>query len=357
MDIQVYSHLPENPAVPVSEITPLLALLAKAGIPFEKLLGALSLPSDLFDQPQRPSKQLTLGDYLRLLGQISRFMQDEACQLSSRAVLPGTLSFLLDTIIASHTLGEAMHQLSRSTNILYGGEFNQIQEDDQHVAYIVDDQKFPFSFESERYHYLTTECALLYTNAMFSLATNRRSEQLLLASWTRRPDTMRECDPLSTLGKPMRYGCSSYRLYYHREALALPITLTAADQLLPADITQRTIAITEHQPDKATPGENLIAQLESAFEQQITEQKAVAQRLNMSTATLKRRLLTHGLTFRHCREQFQDRQAKALLAKGSSPSDVAEHLGFSDSRSFYRAFKSQNGITPRAYIDQRLKPS
>jgi AraC-like DNA-binding protein len=55
----------------------------------------------------------------------------------------------------------------------------------------------------------------------------------------------------------------------------------------------------------------------------------------------------HG--FRELRAEALNDQARALLDGRCALLDVAEALGFADGRSFARAFKSWNGITPSSY--------
>ncbi|MEU5696063.1 AraC family transcriptional regulator [Actinosynnema sp. NPDC020468] len=77
---------------------------------------------------------------------------------------------------------------------------------------------------------------------------------------------------------------------------------------------------------------------------------AVAGRLGMSPATLRRKLTAEGTSFREVREQLLRDQAVASLVRGGeSVEELALRLGFSEASAFHRAFKRWTGSSPGAY--------
>ncbi|RYD83937.1 MAG: helix-turn-helix domain-containing protein, partial [Sphingomonadales bacterium] len=80
--------------------------------------------------------------------------------------------------------------------------------------------------------------------------------------------------------------------------------------------------------------------------------RAVA--IGMSVASLRRRLAEEGLQFREVRAALLNSIAQSALKDGAAIGDVAESLGFSDGRSFARAFRQWNGVAPGDY---RRKPA
>lgn len=81
-----------------------------------------------------------------------------------------------------------------------------------------------------------------------------------------------------------------------------------------------------------------------------TDLPGVARQLGMSPATIRRRLLTEGTTYRQVRDSALDALAKSWLgAPDRSVEQIAARLGYSDSYAFRRAFKRRNGISPRAF--------
>jgi AraC-like DNA-binding protein len=99
----------------------------------------------------------------------------------------------------------------------------------------------------------------------------------------------------------------------------------------------------------------LVDQVRKAIAQELTDsgapQAAVARRLGMSTATLRRRLeFEHGVRYSDMLEQIRRERVAAQLASASMTIDaISYEAGFSRTTTFYRAFKRWFGCTPGEY--------
>lgn len=75
---------------------------------------------------------------------------------------------------------------------------------------------------------------------------------------------------------------------------------------------------------------------------------AVARELALSTRTLQRRLNDEGTTFQEIRDDTRESLARHYLTHSElSTGEISFLLGYEDSRSFYRAFRSWTGQTPQ----------
>jgi AraC-like DNA-binding protein len=76
----------------------------------------------------------------------------------------------------------------------------------------------------------------------------------------------------------------------------------------------------------------------------------IAARLNMSQQTLHRRLKKETSSYQKIKDNMRRDLALTKLIQEKRPVyEVAEAVGFSDARSFTRAFKNWTGLTPREY--------
>ena len=81
----------------------------------------------------------------------------------------------------------------------------------------------------------------------------------------------------------------------------------------------------------------------------------VARTLNLSSRTLRRRLLDEGSSFRLLLEEVRQALAEELLATGGlSLEEIAERLGYAEVSNFIHAFKRWKGLPPHQYR-QRLR--
>ncbi len=131
------------------------------------------------------------------------------------------------------------------------------------------------------------------------------------------------------LSLPSRYACPPlHRVHQEQLSKTLSDSLQSRDTIVP----------------------KLLAAIGARLERGSLDIESVAGDLGLSVRTLQRRLAAHGSDFQSLVDEKRRRRAlKLLLQLELSISQVARLSGFSDDRSFYRAFKRWLGMTPAAY--------
>lgn len=82
----------------------------------------------------------------------------------------------------------------------------------------------------------------------------------------------------------------------------------------------------------------------------ITSEAVVARQLALGPRTLQRALEKEGTSFRELRARHIRTEACRLLAEGDMRiDDIGKRLGYTEPRSFRRAFKTWTGLSPRQY--------
>ena len=76
----------------------------------------------------------------------------------------------------------------------------------------------------------------------------------------------------------------------------------------------------------------------------------MANNMHMSPSTLRRHLLAEGTSYQKIKDESRREIAIEMLCFGDEKiGDISEHVGFSDTSSFVRSFRSWTGSTPKAY--------
>ncbi|TXS95290.1 AraC family transcriptional regulator [Parahaliea maris] len=344
---------PEIPAqrpeilLPLSDLEPLQAKLAEDGLSLADIFFELGI-GERGILPER----IRFSDYYRALGLLSKTTGDEIYHLSSRPFLRGANDFITSSAVGVDNLFEAMKAISKSTNLLYGGEFDYVERHGSKIIFIIEDAHFPFKFDDANFNYLTMECAIIYVVAMLVYLSDGAALQYLKKFKCTRPRFDPERNFLSCLDVPLVHGSNRYEMHFDAKVMALPVVESVRSVNVSKKVALTVIDMIEGRVG-GTPGADSIPErVLKVMEDGVYEQTVIAERLHVSVATLKRHLMDSNTTFRELRDTSLFVRAKAMLALKYHPNEVAEKLGYSDFRSFYRAFKRWSGVTPHTYVSK-----
>ncbi|WP_049758507.1 helix-turn-helix domain-containing protein [Phenylobacterium zucineum] len=333
--------------VPLADLQPLLALAQST--------GAGDVPARFGLSPDRTAADaggtIPLTDYFRFWRAMKQASREETLYLSARPLVTGTSDFVISDAARTATLADGMERIARAYNLLHGGDYNRVERHGRALVYFVDDAAFPYAQSSETYIQLCLEGVLLFLHATFCTLAGEDLTPMLRRVHTRRP-APRDATPLALWDAPVTYGAAGFGLTYDAAIAARPLTEGYG---LPPDhaVHNRLIALIEaRQTAPAPAASDLARRAREALADGFQDQAVVARRLGVSVATLRRRLAADGTSFRGLRREVLNGAARDRLAEGSSVGDVAEALGFSDCRSFTRAFKAWNGVTPSGWRER-----
>lgn len=336
----------QAPFVPIDAVRPLLAMMEASGLVPGHVLRRAGLRADLFDDST--GRPLRLSDYFRICEQMALLGGDESCHVSLRPLMVGTSELVQARLRGCTTMIEVMDVLANSYNIIHGHRYNQVQRRGGTISYIIDDTDFPYAFDPrDAFVLLSLEGLLVYVHVLL-LSVARDGVPIPLRSIRTRGMTA-ERTHLAFLGVPVRSGAGQFGLEYDAALEGVAVSAATSPVLSArtiyggvADMLDRIEPVTPALPD--LPG-----RVERELAAGRHDQAEVAAALGMSVASLRRRLAEAGLQFRDVRARFLNSVAQAALEDGSSIADIAESLGFSDGRSFARAFRQWNGVAPGDY--------
>ncbi|WDI32347.1 helix-turn-helix domain-containing protein [Hyphococcus flavus] len=336
-----------------ARLDPLLAQATKAGIEIGPLLKSLSLPAALAEAtgPDR----IDLADYYRLQNRLSILFGDETVHLSSRQLLSGSTDFVLQNVHDCDNLYEVMRVLARSYNMLHGGQYNSVVKRRASVDIIINDRDFPYvDTHSAEFIYFSIECVLIFLHCIL-LIVSPSAKDAVKSVFIRRPSPGGDCAHLGYWDAPIRFAADKYRLSFDLETSLRPITMPQQEALTSNAVYQKIVDVVAGRTARREAPKSTTSLVRDALSRGVVEQADLAAQMNVSVATLRRRLGLEGGSFRELRREVLNEEAQRLLLSEKSVADVSDALGFSEFRAFNRAFKDWNGLTPKAFIKEALE--
>jgi len=334
--------------VSAAHLLPLKRLAENAGQDFATLLARHGMPAAI--DPCTDGHRIALADYYRLVQSLAVELQDETCRLSSRPLIPGSSHFIWSHVVGAENLFQAMLKVADAYNLLHGGRYNHVEMDSESLRYLIDDRAFPYVTSSQDEHVVfSLECVLIFLHCTLAMISSSRLHQMLRRVYTRRRRAG-DGHHLRVLGLPIFRDRHHYGLVYRNEAAWLGVTANAHTLPPHGAVYDRIIEWIERGEPAGRAARPICDEVRELLESAPRSQRWVAGRLGISVATLRRRLADEGTNFRTLSAERSSGNACRLLRQGMRPAEVAEKLGYSDTRSFNRAFKNWRRITPAQFI-------
>lgn len=346
---------PKPLAVSAARIRPLIDMAGNAKLDLAGVLKDARLPATF--SASEADGAVALASFFRLQQAVSRALEDEACKMSERQLMPGTTDFVLSRLSGCRSLAEAMRELATYYNLIHGGEYNTVRKKGGLIVFSSDDRNFPYTIEDEDYLRFSMECVQIWLHSMLASISEETADAAL-----RRVSIRREKGPASDAHlafwrAPIRHGEATYVLEYDDALMEREIAMPAGEPLTASRVYEEAILLIERREGGAPSPLSIAAKVRAALAKNAVggalDQKRAATMLDMSVATLRRRLADEGVSFRDLRRDALNDAAKAMLSKRRAIAEIADELGFSDFRSFNRAFRDWNGVTPSAWRTER----
>jgi len=342
-----------------SLLAPIKKAVAAAGVDFSSVVASLPTREVSSEDAQvvKETDKIDLTEYFLLLEKIALLTGDETFNLSKRPLLPGALHFALSQALLLPTFEEAIRAIAKSFNMLHGGNYNHIIYRDDMLIYTVHNDGFPYPFElnTEQSNSLM-ECILIFMHTMFGLTVNGDHDKHLLKVCTKRNTHATDViqNQLSYWTVPIKGNNSAFSLVYDVSAASMPVNMDR--KLLPAPYAMYgLIADTIQQRSHVKmPIQKFAPKVTELLTKKIRPEPEIAAAMGISKRTLRRHLSTEQASFRSIYNQVLSERACTLLQNGHLIEEVAEELGYSDERSFRRAFLRWKNQSPASYQRQIL---
>ena len=314
---------------------------ARLGVSADSLWHKAGLDPALL---QKADGALGSGDYARLMDILWRQCDDEFMGLAPVRSHYGTFGMMCKAIISCSSLEHALHRAQRFYALFDGAPNIRLIQDEQltRIEILQDTSTDPDHFLSES--------LLVIWHRLSSWLVGQGIPLLLVGCSYPAP---RHASLYQTLfATPVRFGEACNYLLIPTRVLSLPVSQTPASlraflRHSPADMLARP------NPHESTTGK--LRQLFRRFDiSELPDLAASADLLGISGATLRRRLHDEQTSFQKLKDECRLEEASLRLAQqDTNIRDIAEHLGYTETSTFHRAFRKWMGLTPGEYRQQQ----
>ena len=336
-------------SVRVADIRRILEPSFAQGLSSALLLSSLELDPALLSNPD---SSIDLNDCWRIMAAHQSLIQDETHLMSTRPLKRGTTQLVFSSFSRSQNLLDGLNAVAETYNIVHGGNYNFVKQREGMLSYIVEDSEFHYSDQRDDF---AIEFALMKIHCAVTFMLGYRLRPTRLCTKRSKPCNFDHNHHLNFFDSDIRFAHSHYELAYG-DQYASALFRTGAKLDLSAKLLHfHNLADTADHC--STVSDDLLNAVIFEIEQGRNQQAQVSDAMGMSIATLRRKLKARGTQFRSLLDQVHSEQALSELLDQTPPEVIAEKLGYSDVRSFKRAFRRWHGMSPAAFSRQHLPDS
>jgi len=319
---------------------------AERGLDADALLKFAGIDPAIMENPE---ERVPVDNFIELILEIWRQLDDELGGFASRPVKPGTFSMMCHATITCTNLRRTL---------LRGAQFFALISDEIEFILDEDDQEARLTVR----HHSTT--SIDNSHMLVSLAL----------IWIRWACWMIDKKILLThmnfpFPRPVFAGeyqevfpCQHYfnqedmSVVFHTRYLDMPVAQTP--QSLVEFLQDIPVCfLTQYRKDDSISAQTRGFIMESDPEENLTLEQ-VASQLHLTRQTLGRRLKAEGNSFQEIKDSVRRDAAVYQLLRTDTPiNDIARQLGFSEPSVFHRAFKKWTGFTPGAFREENQRSS
>jgi len=327
-----------HPTLTVRALRPVVAGLEALGVEIAPVLHEVGVSRNVLEQPEERVSHMTMMRLWRL-AERSAGDADLGLHVAESAPLE---SFEIHgyAITGSATLGEAFARACRYQRLIHATTRLVLDVGDAEAALA---------------HGLADGSPVPRQPGEFLVATWIRFGRMVAGTgWspTRvdlahpRPRSIAEHERV--FGCPVRFSAARNAIHFPSQDLDLPNR--RADPSLVALLDRYATSLLAREPADDSTAERLRAWLLDRLAGGVPSAEEAARAMARSVRSLHRDLRSEGTTWRAVLDRLRHERAVELLDDGrASLAEIAFLLGFSEVRSFHRAFRRWTGATPGAF--------
>lgn len=324
----------------------ILRLCGARGVATEGLLSAARIPRQLIADPDA---RLPIQQVFALWEEAQKATDDGLIASHTVELLPFGAYRIIDYLLAAgSTPREGLTRFSRNFRLVNGGFELQLTSPNGRPSLELHN---PFDHEGPSRLYVEFVFLAIQSRLRFTTGVDWHPQEVHFTHL--RPP--RCPDHHQTFHCPVRFNAPTNRMLLDDGWLDIP--QPQADPLLSEMLDHHAQRLLKQLPAEDDLSSDLRCALSEGFRNGDVRLKTTARKLALSCRALQRELTCQGTSYTAILDRMRYELATDLLSdRGIEVEEIARFLGFSCSRSFYRAFKRWTGQTPQEYLQGRPQP-
>ncbi len=312
-----------------------LACLAEAEVSEAEILARAGLP-EVINEP------LTGSQFGRLWWTIAREIDDEFFGLTAQPMRPGSFALLCHAVLHTRNLDQALRRAILFLRVAVDEPHGTLHVENGEARIVLHDPSGARSAFAYRTYWL-----ILMGVASWLVGRQIPLRRLEFSS----PPPERIAEYSQFFDAPAKYDRPTTFLAFNATALRWPVVRTEKSVRSFLRHSPGNIVVRYRQEH------GLILQIRERLAATPPDEwpgcEALSHSLNMSSATLRRRLAAEGQSIGEIKDEIRQVRAGRLLADNRlTISEIAAELGYSEPSAFHRAYRKWTGKTPRGNADR-----
>ena len=333
--------------VPTSYVLSLLQLLEGQDVVLQPLFDYAEIAQSELDEPVIAAKK-----YSKLYQRAMLSVRDEYLGLPSGGRVPsGTFRMMCLCIIHCKTLALAVQRCSEFHDISRGSRLKPVLEQTPE-GYCIAMGAVGSVTEQEFLQLMANYPLTIIRNGLSAWhhflcwLAGRRVELSAVDFAFDKPADAEDYEVL--FQAPVRFNQAQNALHIAAQHLDVPIVQT--EESLAGFLKTAPYQLLVMVDNDNSLASQVRAIIGRDFSLEMPSAESVADSLNMSVTTLRRRLQKEDTSYQKIKDECRREAATNYLSYGElSNNEIAELMGFDDSSAFFRSFKKWTGMTPGDY--------
>ncbi|EOQ73273.1 AraC family transcriptional regulator [Acinetobacter lactucae] len=305
-------------------------ILNKAGIPTELLMS--------------PKARVPVTTYAQLWIELANAMNDEFFGMDSHPMRRGSYKLLTKLVSTAETLEKALYDILKFFNFVLDDMHGELIREQDKAYLVIHDHEQP----KRMFTYATF--LILVHGLMCWLVDQRIGLNTIMVRCSKPQDIQ---DYLVRFGEDIQFNAEINRVEF--DVHYLDIKIKKDKKALYDFLEQSPQNLLVRFKNENALSVLIRRHLLKLHPSQWPELKDVAQQLNISEATVQRRLKHEGVSYQQIKNEIRcDIAVERLSKTNDSIQDISEDLSFHDPSAFHRAFKKWTGVSPGAYREATL---